>query len=37
MTAPQAAENHGDEWDLTPTMRDIYINSNLNTQIHKIH
>ena len=33
MAAAQAAENHGDEWCLTwyLTMRDIYINSNLNS------
>ena len=32
MTAAQAAENHGDEvrLDLILSMRDIYINSNLN-------
>ena len=28
MAAAQAAENHGDKWGLT--LRDIYINSNLN-------
>ena len=35
MAAAQAAENHGDEYfyDLIFSMRDIYINSNLNTLI----